>query len=191
MIKGNVDKITSLSLDLLNYAKETRPNFQKGDPLKPVCEVVALMRPRALEHGIELSTQLDRNIGYCHFDPDLIHHALLNLVDNALDACVDQLAQEGRKVVVRALKKEGWGVEYRVEDTGSGMDADTQKHIFQRFFSTKGTDGTGIGLMITKKIIDEHRGEIEAESKTGSGSRFIVRIPKGLQDSDIQIPNNK
>jgi signal transduction histidine kinase len=191
MIKGNVDKITNLSLDLLNYAKDSRPNFQEGDPVKPVREVVALMHPRAAEHGIDLSTQLDKDIGSCHFDPDLMHHALLNLVTNALDACIDHTGEKGKRVIVRAIRKHGWGVEYQVEDSGCGMNAEVKKKIFQSFFSTKGTDGTGIGLMITKKIIDEHKGEITAESKVGAGSTFVIRIPKGLQNSDVKIPNNK
>jgi signal transduction histidine kinase len=180
MIKGNVDKITNLSLDLLDYAKDSRPEFQRCDPLKPVNEVVALMRPRAREHGIDLTTQFDNDIGLCQFDPDLIHHSLLNLVTNALDACIHDSEKKLRKVTVRAIKKSDWGVEYQVEDTGCGMKADVKKKLFESFFSTKGTDGTGIGLMITKKIIDEHKGEIEAESKEGAGSTFVIRIPGKL-----------
>ena len=87
--------------------------------------------------------------------------------------------------MIRALKKRGWGVEYQVKDTGCGMNAEVKKKIFQSFFSTKGTDGTGIGLMITKKIIDEHKGEITAESKIGVGSTFVIRIPGGLQNEII------
>ena len=179
MIKGNVDKITNLSLDLLNYAKDTRPDFQESDPIQPLREVVDLMRPRAKEHGIDLSTQFDKDIGPCYFDPDLIHHSLLNLVTNALDACIEESAKKEKRVMVRAIKKRGWGVEYQVEDTGGGMTAEVKKKIFQSFFSTKGTGGTGIGLMITTKIIDEHHGEIEAESKEGIGSKFVIRLPKG------------
>ena len=184
MIKGNVDKITNLSLDLLNYAKDTRPDFQECDPLEPVNEVVALMRPRAKANGIDLSTQFDQDIGLCRFDPDLIHHSLLNLVTNALDACMDDSGEKRKKVMVRALKKPGWGVEYQVKDTGCGMNAEVKKKIFQSFFSTKGTDGTGIGLMITKKIIDEHKGEIVAESKVGAGSTFVIRLPKMPQNKE-------
>jgi signal transduction histidine kinase len=182
MIKGNVDKITNLSLDLLNYAKDTRPDFQESDPLEPVREVVALMRPRAREQGIDLDTHFDKDILPCYFDPDLIHHSLLNLVTNALDACVDDSGKIGKRVTVRALKKHGWGVEYQVKDTGCGMNAEVKNKIFQSFFSTKGTEGTGIGLMITKKIIDEHKGEITAKSKAGVGSTFVIRLPRGLQD---------
>ena len=188
MIKGNVDKITNLSLDLLNYAKDSRPEFQECDPLKPMREIVELMRPRARELGIDLRTQLEKDIGTCFFDPDLIHHSLLNLVTNALDACINNSDDKLTKVTVRAIKKTGWGVEYQVVDTGCGMTAEVKKKIFQSFFSTKGTEGTGIGLMITKKIIDEHEGEIVAESIAGSGSTFVIRLPK---DPRKKITNNK
>jgi signal transduction histidine kinase len=191
MIKGNVDKITNLSLDLLNYAKDSRPDFQQCDPLKPVREVVALMRPRAKVHGIDLSTQFDKDIGPCFFDPDLIHHGLLNLVTNALDACIHDSGKKLKKVKVRAIKKPGGGVEYQVEDTGCGMKADVKNKIFHSFFSTKGSEGTGIGLMITKKIIDEHKGEITATSKVGVGSTFIIRIPGGLPKKADPNPKDR
>ena len=178
MIKGNVDKITNLSMDLLNYAKDIRPDYQACDPNQPLREVADLMRPRAKENGIELKIEFDKNIGPCHFDADLIHHSLLNLVTNALDACIADSGKKEKRVIVRAIKKRGWGVEYQVEDTGCGMNAEIKNKIFQSFFSTKGTEGTGIGLMITKKIIDQHKGEITAESKVGAGSTFVIRIPK-------------
>ena len=57
------------------------------------------------------------------------------------------------------------------------MNAEIKKNIFRRFFSTKGSEGTGIGLMITKKIVDEHHGVIAVESKEGAGSSFVIRIP--------------
>jgi signal transduction histidine kinase len=69
-------------------------------------------------------------------------------------------------------------VEYQVIDNGCGMDPETQKKIFQRFFSTKGSRGTGLGLMITKKIVDEHGGVIKCQSKTGKGTKFILRLPE-------------
>ena len=191
MIKGNVDKITNLSMDLLNYAKDIRPDFQECDPNQPLREVVDLMRPRATEHGVNLSPQFEKDLPPCHFDPDLLHHSLLNLVTNALDACIVDSGKKEKKVMVRAIKRRGWGVEYQVEDTGCGMTTEVKKKIFQGFFSTKGTDGTGIGLMITKKIIDEHNGVIEAESKEGSGSTFVIRIPKTLQNKVVKIPNDK
>jgi signal transduction histidine kinase len=179
MIKGNVDKITHLSLDLLNYAKDTDLNIQACDPNKPAREVVDLMRPRAKEHGIALRSDFAQSLGTCHFDADLIYRGLLNLVTNAIDACInDGPDSRSRKVTVRTKKTRGWAVEYQVLDNGCGMNAEIKKNIFKRFFSTKGSEGTGIGLMITKKIVDEHKGVIEVESEAGAGSKFILRLPK-------------
>ncbi|MGD8519587.1 MAG: hybrid sensor histidine kinase/response regulator [Desulfobacterales bacterium] len=179
MIKGNVDKITNLSLDLLNYAKDSDLDFQACDPNKPAQDVIDLMRPRAQKLGINLSSDLSDQLDTCPIDSDLINRCLLNLVTNAIDACIhDATGRKKKKVMVRTQKKRGWGVEYQVQDNGCGMTPDVKKNIFQRFFSTKGSEGTGIGLMITKKIVDEHNGVITVESEEGAGSRFIIRIPK-------------
>ena len=179
MIKGNVDKITNLSLDLLNYAKDSDLDFQACDPNKPAQEVIDLMRPQAQELGINLSSDFSDQLDTCHIDSDLINRCLLNLVTNAIEACIhDATGRKKKKVMVRTQKKRGWGVEYQVQDNGCGMNPEVKKNIFQRFFSTKGSEGTGIGLMITKKIIDEHNGVITVESEEGAGSRFIIRIPK-------------
>jgi signal transduction histidine kinase len=79
---------------------------------------------------------------------------------------------------------QGWGVEYRVVDNGRGMDPNVKQKIFQRFFSTKGSAGTGIGLMATKKIIDAHQGLITVKSEKNAGAEFIIRIPAGLNNED-------
>lgn len=179
MIKGNVDKITNLSMDLLNYAKATDLNMQACDPNQPAQEVVDLMRPRADELGIELVGDFSQNLNTCQLDADLICRCLLNLVSNAMDACRHDDPDAPEKIVtVRTKKARGWGVEYEVLDNGRGMNAHIKKNIFKRFFSTKGSEGTGIGLMITKKIIDEHKGVIEYESEEGAGSRFSIKLPR-------------
>jgi signal transduction histidine kinase len=178
MIKGNVDKITNLSLDLLNYAKATDLNVAACDPNQPAQEVIDLMRPRAQKLGIDLVSDFSQNLNPCHLDSDLMCRCLLNLVTNAIDACIhDDSGTADKMVTVRTKKTRGWGVEYQVLDNGCGMNSKIKKNIFKRFFSTKGSEGTGIGLMITKKIIDEHDGQIEVESKEGTGSKFLIRIP--------------
>ena len=179
MIKGNVDKITNLSMDLLNYAKATDLNIQATDPNESAQEVIDLMRPRAQELGIELVSDFSQNLNPCQFDADLICRCLLNLVTNAIDACRNDDPDAPEKMVtVRTKKSCGWGVEYQVLDNGCGMNTATKKNIFKRFFSTKGSEGTGIGLMITQKIIDEHNGVIKVESQEGVGSKFFIKLPE-------------
>ena len=72
-------------------------------------------------------------------------------------------------------------------DNGCGMDEETRAKIFQRFFSTKGSRGTGLGLMMTKKIIDEHGGAIEFESERGKGTEFVIRLPDKDQPSVTKV----
>ena len=185
MIKGNVDKITNLSLDLLNYARDTELNFQAGDPNQPAQDVIDLMRPRAKELGIELRGDFAQNLNACHFDSEFIYRCLLNLVTNALDAFVhDITGRQDKKVTLYTKKPRGWGVEYQVLDNGCGMNPEVKKNIFKGFFSTKGSEGTGIGLMITQKIVKEHMGVIEFESEEGVGSKFVIKIPETPKRND-------
>ena len=177
MVRGNVEKIARLSLDLLNFNRSASLHVQKGDPNAPVKEVVELMRPRAEEEGIALHLDLDSDLQPIYFDPDAVHLALLNLVTNALDACCES-SGGGLTVSLTTSKPPGWGVEYRVCDTGCGMDARTVDKLFQAFFTTKGTQGTGIGLMMTQNVIEKHLGTIAVRSKEGAGSEFIIRLPE-------------
>jgi signal transduction histidine kinase len=188
MVKGNVEKITNMALDLLNYSKEREPDYLLTDPNQPALEVYNLMQPRARECGVELRLDLTRELEACWFDPEGIHRCLLNLVTNAIDACIDSSCP-GRQaeVVVRSLAVDGWAVEYQVVDNGCGMDEETRGKIFQRFFSTKGTRGTGLGLMITKKVVEEHGGVIEMQSACGQGTTFCIRLPARCEPVEAPV----
>jgi len=186
LLKGNVGRLKDMALDLLNYAKEREPDYQLSDPNKPAREVVELMLARARENDISLEIESDANLSKVWLDPEGIHRCLLNLVANAIDACINiDCTQRQGKVILRILKAETWAVEFQVLDNGCGMDEETKNKIFQRFFSTKGSRGTGLGLMITKKIIDEHQGIIEFESEKGKGTRFVIRLPEKDQSTSI------
>ena len=178
MVEGNLEKISNLSLDLLNYGRYSDVTLTRGDPNKPAKEVVELMASRAKDSHVELKLELCGELAPLYFDPAGIHSCLLNLVGNAIDACLatDDSATSGL-VTVRTKKSPEWGVEYQVSDTGCGMDNEIQGKIFQSFFSTKGTGGTGIGLMLTKKIVDQHRGVIEVTSQKSAGSTFSIKLP--------------
>ncbi|UCF01260.1 MAG: response regulator [Deltaproteobacteria bacterium] len=183
-VRFSFDKIKDLSVDLLNYAKFTDLNLRLSDPNEPAREVMELMKPRAEEHGIDLKVDLASDLQAFWFDPDAIHHCLLNLVTNGIDAALSDNPLDTRKqVVLQTSKPENWGVEYTVTDNGCGMAAELREKIFTSFFSTKGATGTGIGLMITKKIIDDHSGVIEFESEKGVGTTFFIKLPQ--KDNDL------
>jgi len=188
MVRGNVEKIARLSLDLLNYSRSAKIRMQRCDPNDPVKEVVELMQPRAEEEGVALHLQLDTGLNPIYFDPDAVHLALLNLVTNALDACCGR-SGGGMTVSLTTSRPSGWGVEYRVCDTGCGMDTDTLEKLFQAFFTTKGSQGTGIGLMMTQNVIEKHMGTIDVRSKEGAGSEFVIRLPEQCKAArkDIRV----
>jgi signal transduction histidine kinase len=179
MIRGNIRRIKDMALDLLNYAKERKLDYQLLDPNKIIQEVYELMLPNAREHGITLEIDTDKSLQEAWFDPDEIHRCLLNLATNAIDACAYVASPTNEiKITLRSMRKKDCAFEYQVIDNGCGMDEETKTKIFQTFFSTKGSGGTGLGLMITKKIIEDHGGIIEFQSEEKKGTRFIIRLPK-------------
>jgi len=185
LLKGNVNKIRNLSMDLLNYAKPSEIKYALCHPNTPINEVVELMKSKAEEQSVQLKMQLNSNLEPFYFDPDGIYRCLLNLLTNALDACLDDGYINKEKIVeIRTEKIDGWGVEYIVNDNCCGMEDDVREKIFQEFFTTKGSRGTGIGLMLTKKIIDEHKGVIDVIAEKKKGSTFIIRLPKRSRSAD-------
>jgi signal transduction histidine kinase len=177
MVKGNVEKIKNLALDLLNYAREREPDCKRIDPNQIARDLYGLMLAQSREWGINLVLDLDETLPEILLDPEGIHCCLLNLVGNAFDACMDVEHAGGLKeVIIRTARAEEGGVEYGVIDSGCGMDEDVKDKIFRSFFSTKGTRGTGLGLMITQKIVREHGGDVKVESEKGKGTRFAIKL---------------
>jgi signal transduction histidine kinase len=179
------EKIKDLSVDLLNYAKFTDLNFIFSDPNEPAREVAELMKPRAEKLGINLKMDLSSDLKTIRLDPDAIHHCLLNLVTNSIDAVLgEDSSGTPKEVLLETTKTEGWGVEYKVTDNGCGMPDEVKEKLFTSFFSTKGATGTGLGLMITKKVVDAHEGVIQSETEEGVGSVFTIRLPERTQDHE-------
>jgi len=185
MVEENVEKIKNLSLDLLHYGKYSRANFRQSPPNSPAEEVLRLMAAKASEGGVQLRSQLGTDLPPLAMDAEGVQRCLMNLVENAIDAFRGYLAADRPKqVVLRTRRAENGGVEYHVVDNGSGMDESVQQRLFQGFFSTKGTDGTGLGLMMAKRIVDQHGGFIEVLSRPGEGTSVMIRLPPGLKISD-------
>ena len=180
MVESNVEKIKNLSLDLLHYGKYAKAQLSRCDPNRPAEEVLQLMAAKARDDGVRLEAELSPDLATVRMDPDGIQRCLMNLIGNAIDACRDNAAcSRDKQVGLRTLALKGGGVEYQVCDNGCGMDGDVQQRLFQSFFSTKGTEGTGIGLMMTKRIVDQHQGTIEVKSRPGEGTTMTIRLPAG------------
>jgi len=178
IVKRNLDRIKAMAMDLLDYSRQREVDYALCDPNKPLKEAVDLMLPQARINNILLEVDMDSSIPQVGMDPERIHRCLLNLLTNSIDACTDiSCTQRPCRIKISSKKADNRAVEYEVADNGCGMDNETESRIFRSFFSSKGSRGTGLGLMITKKIIEEHGGTIEVESERGTGTKVIIRLP--------------
>ncbi len=178
MMQRNIDRISELALDLLSYSKEREPEYESCFPHEIASEVCELFTDLAGENGIELEYEVEADIGEVVMDPRTIHRALSNLVSNAIDACIaDEESDKQHRVSVTTALENGNVVRFWVKDNGSGMDENVKENLFKSFFSTKGAKGTGLGLLVTKKLIEENRGTIDVASQFGKGTTFSIRLP--------------
>ncbi|MCG2758979.1 MAG: ATP-binding protein, partial [Desulfobacteraceae bacterium] len=174
-------KVSRLVLDLLSYSKERKPEYEKYSPNIIADEVCELMDFEANKSGIEVARDFDPNIGKAFFDPKGIHRCLLNLVSNAVDACISDKDENKKHLVRVTTKRESDGmITFQVSDNGCGMTEEVRRQIFSSFFSTKGSKRTGLGLLITQKIVQEHGGAIKVKSKVGVGTSFELKFPANL-----------
>jgi signal transduction histidine kinase len=182
VVSRNVERVSELVMDLLTYSKDRKPEPTDCNPKEIVSDVLELLKDYASEHRVELATELDPDIEHAHLDKSGIHRVLLNLVSNAIDACIfDPDTDKTWQVTVgtRLEEEEETVLVFEVSDNGVGMTEEVQEKLFSRFFSTKEGRGTGLGLLITQKIVEEHGGEVKVTSASGKGTTFSVRL-KGV-----------
>lgn len=177
ILERNIERIAAFVKAFLGFAKGREIRVQMGDPEKVADEVVAMYSARAKGHGIDLIHERVSNIDPAPIDSDGIHECLTNLVGNAIDACLMSENKDKCHVWVRTFEKDSVII-YEVVDDGCGMDYEVKKKVFTSFFTTKGLGGTGLGLLMTKKIIQEHGGRIDLESEPGRGTMFRISLPR-------------
>jgi signal transduction histidine kinase len=178
MIKRNIGRTSNLVMDLLSYSKERQPEFEVCLPNQIADDVCALLQDKAREHNVKLVKHFDDSIGEVSMDPNSLHEVLLNLMSNAVDACLfDEDTAKNHQVDLKTVHEKDNVIKFEVRDNGVGMEEEVIKMLFTSFFSTKGHRGTGLGLMVTRKLIEEHNGTIKVKSEPGKGTTVIVRMP--------------
>ena len=177
MLERNVGRMSDLVLDLLEYSRDRDLEYENCFPNRIANEVCGLMEARAREYGVEISKDFDPSLGEVRLDPKGIHRCLLNLVSNAIDACLFDTSKEKEWVVQVTTSLDNGMVRFVVSDNGCGMDEEVKEKLFASFFTTKEGRGTGLGLLITQKIVQEQGGTVTVESERGEGSTFIIRLP--------------
>ena len=176
MLARNIERVSIFVKAFLSFSKGREIQAKICDPAEIAKEVVDLYAVKADKLGITLKYEKIGDIAPAPIDFESMHECLTNLVGNAIDAC--QMSDENSCYVTVRTFEEYNTIIYEVTDNGCGMDYEVKRKVFTTFFTTKGLGGSGIGLLMTKKIVHEHGGTIDLKSKPGKGTTFSIRLPR-------------
>ena len=169
-VRLEIGRISRTLTDLLETARPRRPQVRRSNLNITVEHAVMLARQQVLSRPIKIELEKASELPDVEHDSDQVHQVLLNLLLNAVQA------MEGPGTVrVQIGSREGYA-SVAVSDTGRGISPQNLPNIFRPFYTTKG-DGTGLGLSLAHRIVEDHHGRIEVSSAVGKGSTFTVVLP--------------
>jgi len=174
ILSRNLDRIYTLTLNMLAYSKQRRVEVELVEVGNLLNEVVELVQPQCDRHNVALITDYDRDIDPIPADSGALHQVLMNLLSNAIEAVEPETG-----VIALAADNgaDGGSVHITVSDNGRGIDESELQRVWLPFHSTKGIRGTGLGLSVSKKIVEEHHGRIEIESMIDKGTTVSIMLP--------------
>ena len=188
MLSRNMERISELTRNLLAFSRGETFECTLVEPSEVVRDVVALYQESTARHGIELLAEVDDDVAAAWMDSEGIRGCLENLISNAVDACL-MSDKDGCSIVARCSEEDD-AIVIEIVDTGCGMDYEVKQKAFTSFFTTKAKGGTGLGLLLTRKLVQQHGGSIEFVSEPGKGTTFRLRFPRsrlpqpGLSEDD-------
>jgi signal transduction histidine kinase/pSer/pThr/pTyr-binding forkhead associated (FHA) protein len=174
VVDRNLEKIYNLTMNLLAYSRPREPKLEQIHPKAIIEECLELIASSANEKGVMAVADVEPDHPAFPADPDGLHQVMMNLLTNAIDA-----VEPGKGLIRVVCRYDAENKQSVIEviDNGVGIPQNLMSHIFELFHSTKGNRGTGLGLAVTKKIVDEHDGSITVKSTAGEGTLFTVRLP--------------
>jgi signal transduction histidine kinase len=170
MVLQQTERLELMVKDMLGFAKPLDLNCQDHDFNKLLQETVLIAEEKAKKHDVHLSLQLQDDLAVCHYDFHRLQQALLNLINNAVEA-----SPAGGEVIIRS-KMDTNNLCVEVEDFGEGISTDKTDDILLPFVSSK-KEGTGLGLPIVKKIAEAHGGILQYERRDEKGMIFKIILP--------------
>src|SRR5450759_3201147 len=177
-VRLEIAQIDRILTDLLETARPHPPHVSRGNLNTTVEHTVMLVRQQVLSRPIKIELERAPDLPEVEHDSDQIHQVLLNLLLNALQAI------EGAGTVrVEIGSREGCA-SVVVSDSGRGIPPQDLSNIFRPFYTTKG-NGTGLGLSLARRIVEEHQGRIEVSSVVGKGSKFTVLLPFNMPAAQV------
>lgn len=176
-VRQEIAQINHILTDLLQTARPHPPEIRRSDLNTTVEHAVMLARQQALSKPIEIQLKKNPAVPEVEHDSDQIHQVLLNLMINSIQAI------EGPGKILVEIDTEDMFATIAVSDTGRGISPEHLPNIFRPFYTTKG-NGTGLGLSLARRIVEEHGGHIDASSTLGEGTRFVVTLPIVRPDAE-------
>lgn len=185
IINNEADRMNRLVKDLLQLSrldhKQERWNIKEGNIIPLLVSCTEKMQPIAEQKSQQLNSLFDRQADFrVHIDRDRMEQVVLNIISNSV-----KYTEEGGRIDVDAYT-EGGMLKIIVQDNGIGIPEDQLPRIFERFYRvdkarSRSMGSSGLGLAISKQIIEEHHGSITAESKTGRGTRMTITLPLAIR----------
>jgi PAS domain S-box-containing protein len=183
IVRNITERIRKMVMDILFCAKERDLQRESIDIRSFAEDVRRSVQPHFHSKQVKLVCEFEKDLGAFEVDSAMLRSALINVLENAADACAAEGSAKSYQVVFHVEgNAEAAGI--MVEDNGIGMTPEQLKNLFTVFFSTKGSKGTGLGLFITDKIIRQHGGTITVDSAVGRGSRFGIMLPRRAPKSE-------
>ncbi len=179
-VRLEIAQINRILTDLLQTARPHPPAVRLSDLNTTVEHAVMLARQQVLSKPIKIEFEKDAGLPAVEHDSDQMHQVVLNLLLNAVQAIEGQGAV---RVVVASRKDHAL---ISVADSGRGISPEHLPFIFRPFYTTKG-NGTGLGLSLARRIVEDHRGKIDVQSEVGKGTEFLVTLP--IHQSERETEN--
>jgi len=176
-MQDEVNRLRDILDDFIQFVGHHQLNLQPLDLNHQIDQLVDFYEPQAQANSIRVLKQYAPEPLACRIDADLIKQALLNLFINAQQAMPD-----GGDLMVRTGRSDSQA-RIEITDTGIGIPPDVRNRIFEAYFSSK-KGGTGLGLAMTKRIIEEHKGSIAVHSEPGKGTSFTILLPLNETTTD-------
>jgi signal transduction histidine kinase len=168
---GEIKRLDFIISQFLAAIRPTQPQLLRANVNELIEETSRFLRPELEQHKVKLKLELRADVPLMPLDADQMKQAFYNLIRNACQAMSDN----GGKLTVNTAFND-FEVIVSFQDTGKGMSREHMGNLFQPFFTTRKT-GTGLGLLIVRRIVREHGGEIDIESREGEGSKITVILP--------------
>lgn len=181
LVKRGIDRINSMVKDMLDYSRARTVEKSRCDVNELVTEIRETFTEELDKRRIVCKLDLDPDCPVIMADSDGLDKAIVNLLLNATEAC----SPDSGAITLRTRFSSAGSLRIEVQDNAGGIPNEVLPRIFFPFFTTKGSQGTGLGLAMTKKFVEDMGGRIEVETREGEGSLFTIHI--AIDPADVRI----